>query len=421
MEDNQLLLSPIEKRYLLVSGITCYCDPDGDRYFDLLWHKDLIEHLRYLRNFTLASPCLYEKPPSDSNWVRLEHTDLNLFEIKFVDLPVSHNLREAILHLPSTISVLWSAIKQADAVHSGIVGFPFPLGWLVTPAVCYWKKFYIIIVESAPWRIYSGLSVSFKDRLRAHFSELMGRWCLNQADLAIFTQEEYLNSFLNQNTQKGYVIPASWINDDIILSNQDANESWNHKIGAQSLKIVFAGRLTISKGIPTLLEALILLDARNIPIQIDILGQGELLNACENLKGLLQKSVQINLLGNVAYGKSFFEVLRRYHAVVIPNHSDEQPRVVFDAYSQAVPVVASDTPGLRSCIHAQKTGILVKPNDAVALADSLCALPQNLGQLKEMGFEALKVARQMSHRTMHQKRWQLLADRLEQPSCLQQN
>jgi glycosyltransferase involved in cell wall biosynthesis len=414
MAEDKRPLPPIEKSYLLVSGINCYCDLEGYRYFDLLWHKDLLEHLRYIKNFTLASPCIYENPPSDFNGVKFDQTDLEFFKVEFIDLPVSSNSLEAIIYLPKTTSVLWRAIQQADIVHAGIVGFPFPLAWLVTPVVYYWKKFYIIIVESAPWRFYSGSPASFKGRLKAHISEFMGRWCLKQANLSIFTQEEYLNSFLTHNNQKGYVIPASWIDEDIILSNEVANEIWNEKIKhSQPLKIVFAGRLTASKGIPTLLESLVLLDNKNVQIQIDILGQGELLSECEKLKGILKNSVQINLLGSIAYGSPFFEVMQQYHAVVVPNCSDEQPRIVFDAYSQAVPVVASDTPGLRSCIHPQKTGVLVKPNDAEALAEVLSALPQSLGQLKEMGIEALNVARQMSHRTMHQKRWQLLVDFLE--------
>jgi glycosyltransferase involved in cell wall biosynthesis len=414
MEEKDLPLVPIEKRYFLVVGITCYCDLEGNRYFDLLWHKDLIEHLYYLKNLTLASPCIYGTPPSDEDWVKFDPSNPALFKIQFVDLPVSRDVTEAMVQLPKTASVLWNEIKKADAVHAGIVGFPFPLGWLVTPAVFYWKKFYIIIVESAPWRLYSGLSVSSKSRLKAYISERIGRWCLSRADLAIFTQSEYLDSFLPKNDQKGHVIPASWIDDSIILSNQDANEIWTKKIDDfQGLKILFAGKLTESKGILTLLEALRLLDSRNISINIDILGQGKLLEECNKSREILKKSVQINMLGNIPYGNSFFELIQQSHAVVIPSCSDEQPRIVFDAYSQAVPVMASDTPGLRSCITPDKTGILVKPNDAVALADSLYELQQNLGQIKEMGLAALTVARQMSHRAMHQKRWKLLVDLLK--------
>lgn len=412
MEAINFPLPPIDQRYLLVSGITCYCDAEGHRYFDELWHKDLLEHFQYIKNFTLASPCIYEKPPS--NWIEIDPIESEDLKIKFIDLPVYYHWLEAVVYLPLTASLLWQAVKQSDIVHAGIVGFPLPFGWLLTPAVYYWKKFYIIVVESAPWRIHPGRSASFKNRLRESLFEWMGRWCLRQTNLSIFTQEEYRNSFLDQNNKNGYVIPASWIDDGNIISDETANQSWDTKVESQSLNIVFVGRLTSSKGILVLLEALNLLDQKNISIQLDILGQGELLNVCESFKEKLSNSVQINLLGTIAYGSPFFERMQQYHAVVVPSLSEEQPRIVFDGYSQALPVVASDTPGLRSCVYPQRTGVLVKPNDAIALADALHDLLQNLEQLRAMGLEALQVARQMSHRTMHQKRWQLLVESLGQ-------
>jgi glycosyltransferase involved in cell wall biosynthesis len=416
MEESNFPLSPIKQRYLLVSGIVCCCDDKGNRYFDVLWHKDLIEHFKYLKDFTLISPCSTKNPSDD--WIKIDAIESEFSKIKFIDLPIASNWLEAIIQLPLTTSVLWRAVQQADIVHAGIVGFPFPLGWLVTPAVYYWKKFYIIVVESAPWRLYSGRSASLKNRLRAVVFEFMGRWCLKQASLSIFTQEEYCNSFLDRNPRKGYVIPASWIDDDSIISNKMACQLWKNKTESRVMKIIFVGKLTVSKGILILLEALKLLDQKNISIKVDILGQGELLNECQNLENVLHNSVEIDILGTVSYGSPFFERLQQYHVVVVPSLSDEQPRIVFDAYSQAMPVVASDTPGLRSCIYPQRTGILVKPNDAIALSETLHDLLQNRDQLREMGLEALKVARQMSHRTMHQKRWQILAESLRQATGL---
>jgi glycosyltransferase involved in cell wall biosynthesis len=412
MEENNFTLSPINQRYLLVSGIACYRDAEGHRCFDELWHKDLIEHFQYLKNFTLLCPCNYKSPPS--NWIKIDEIDSGFSTIKFIDIPVSSHWLEAVRNLPLTAFVIWDAVKQSDIVHAGIVGFPFPLGWVVPPAVYYWKKFYIIVVESAPWRLHPGRSASLKNRLRATIFEWMGRWCLTQANLSVFTQEEYRNSFLSQNNEKGYVIPASWIDDRNIITNETANQWWNNKSEARSLKIMFAGRLTASKGILILLDALRDLDQKNVPIQLDILGQGELLDECKNVKNILHNSVQINLLGTIPYGSPFFERMQQYHAVVVPSLSEEQPRIVFDAYSQALPVVASDTPGLRSCVSHKSTGVLVKPNNAIALANSLHYLLQNLDQLRGMGLEALEVARQMSHKTMHQKRWQLLVESLQQ-------
>jgi hypothetical protein len=60
---NLEFLEPITKRYLMVINISSTCDEKGDRYLDPLWAKDLTEHFRYLKNFTLASPCQQETSP----------------------------------------------------------------------------------------------------------------------------------------------------------------------------------------------------------------------------------------------------------------------------------------------------------------------------------------------------------------------
>jgi len=59
-------LMPIDKRYLLVLNIKSSCDSKGSRYLDRLWAKDLIEHFKYLKNFTLASPRARETPPKNT-------------------------------------------------------------------------------------------------------------------------------------------------------------------------------------------------------------------------------------------------------------------------------------------------------------------------------------------------------------------
>ena len=55
-------LMPIDKRYLLVLNIHSFCDSKGSRYLDLMWAKDLTQHFKYLKNFTLVSPCVRETP-----------------------------------------------------------------------------------------------------------------------------------------------------------------------------------------------------------------------------------------------------------------------------------------------------------------------------------------------------------------------
>ena len=94
--------------------------------------------------------------------------------------------------------------------------------------------------------------------------------------------------------------------------------------------------------------------------------------------------------------------------MVVPSISDEQPRIVYDAYSQGIPVLGTRTAGLRDCIVDDKTGWLVEPNNADALALLIERATTNIAALQPMGMEALRVARSMTHQRMHRERHRLL-------------
>ena len=233
--------------------------------------------------------------------------------------------------------------------------------------------------------------------------------------MTIFTQSEYQQSLLTKRQERGHIIHASWIDEENIISEADAAQIWYRKISpsTKKLKLLFAGRLESSKGVLVLMQAMKILDDKNIAVNLDILGDGSLLNQCKTLNNQLQKSVNIQFLGTLPYGKEFFRLLQEYHAVVVPNLSNEQPRIVYDAYSQAVPVLASNTDGLRDCIQNHTTGVIANSNDPVALADLIEWSAQNLSALQTMGKASLQQAHSMTHQEMHRSRWQLLLNMLD--------
>src|SRR5438874_1630224 len=121
-------LQPITCRYLLCLNVKSYRDAHGVRYFDDLWHKDLIQHMRYLKNLTVACPCQLGEPPPDAvAW------NPSPAEIRFVDLPATDCTMEAIRRLPSTALRIWQEIGRTDIVHLGVAGWPIPFGWLAWP------------------------------------------------------------------------------------------------------------------------------------------------------------------------------------------------------------------------------------------------------------------------------------------------
>lgn len=305
--------------------IKIYRDQQGQRYLDLLWYEDLKQHLRYIENLTLACPCQIGEPPVDA--VALS-TDPLFDQLKIVELPVMNSYLDIISRLSATVVRLWNAVRQAEIVHAAIVGWPIPYGWLLTPMLRFFpSKFFLIIVESAPWRVPAGGQTKLGQRTKSKLFEQINRWCVNNTNLALFTQKEYQDSLLDHNRAPGYVINASWIDEENIISDAVAASAWQAKLtpAVPALNLLFAGRLTATKGILTLLEAMQIVDQHNIPVNLDILGQGELSSQCDVMADRLKNSVRIQTLGMVAYGPEFFHLTRGYHAVVVPSISDEQP------------------------------------------------------------------------------------------------
>jgi glycosyltransferase involved in cell wall biosynthesis len=402
-------LIPIEKPYLLCINIESYCDENGHRYLDELWHKDLRLHLKYLKNLRLASPCRQGNPPPNAIAI---HEDPLFDHLQIIDLPTTQGFVDAFLKLPLTIAKLWGAVRQVEYVHAGIAGWVIPYAWLVAPITSlYPSKFFLLVVESAPWRLPDKIPANFSAKLKSELFETLGRWCVNYADLAIFTQEEYKNSLLTKNPERGHIVHASWIDEERIVSEAEATQRWQAKSStAPVLKVIFVGRLVANKGVLVLLEAMQLLSKANVPVQLDILGQGELLGICKQTSSELQGTARIQVLETVPYNHEFFSLLQRHHAVVVPSLSDEQPRIVYDAYAQALPVFASNTAGLRDCVRHEYNGMLVNPNDAGALADLFQWSLQNLPQLETLGMTARLTACDLTHWEMHKRRWKLLSE-----------
>jgi glycosyltransferase involved in cell wall biosynthesis len=402
-------LIPIQKSYLLCINIESYCDENGHRYLDELWHKDLRLHLKYIKNLRLACPCRQGNPPPNTITI---HADPLFEHLEIIDLPTTQGFVDALLKLPLTIAKLWAAVRQAEYVHAGITGWVIPYAWLVTPIIAlYPSKLFLIIVESAPWRLPDNAPASFAAKLKSKLFETLGRGCVNSADLVIFTQEEYKNSLLTKHSERGHIIHASWIDEESIVSEAKAAQLWQTKSSAvQFLKVIFVGRLIANKGILVLLKAMQFLSEAHIPVQLSILGQGELLSVCQQTSAALQGTARIHILETVPYNQEFFRLLQSHHAVVVPSLSDEQPRIVYDAYAQALPVLASNTAGLRDCIQHECNGMLIKPNDASALADLLQWSLQNLPKLEAMGTTARLTACNLTHWEMHKRRWKVLME-----------
>jgi glycosyltransferase involved in cell wall biosynthesis len=395
---------PISRPYLLVIHIPVYVDGNGRRWVDALWHKDLVLHLDYIGDFTLACPHIHREPPPGC-------LSLEGLPIRFIELPRLGGEIRNVLAAPKVILALWRAVGGADLVHSSVGNWnPLSLGNITFMLAELRRKFRLIVVESSPWRLLPGRNAGVKDRLAAAASEMVNRLCVSTADLSVFTQADYQKTLLTH-PERGYVINASWINESDILPEQAAEEAWSRKSKDERVRFLFAGRLTPSKGVLDLLAAAKSLEGTGVRIAVDIMGAGELREACVAAQSQ-GPDVVVRALDPLEYGPKFLEALGGYHAVLVPNLGDEQPRIVYDAYARAVAVLASATPGLKDCVEDEVTGRFFAPGSVADLARTMKWAAGDVPALRTLGLNGRRRAETLTHRQMHSQRHAIIAQAL---------
>ena len=398
--DNSHDFVTIEQPYLLVINIPYFVDREGRVLLERTWHHDLVEHLRYLPALRLAAP-LRPLPADAAQLVPID--EILRARLTLIPLPPQTSRLSALVQLPGTLRALWEAVGQAEIVHSGVGGWPFPLGWLANPIAKLRRKKLLIIVESAPWTLTAkrGAGASLRKRIEANVYERIAQYWCPRADLSFYTQPTYLERYHRHGKGPAYVAPATWVNAEDILDDAQAQSLWDTKM-QKPVRFLFAGRLEVEKGVRILLEAVEKLAAAGISGAVHFIGSGHLRD--EVIAAERTRPFEVKYFEPLPYGPLFLNFLQQYHGIIVPSLSDEQPRIVFDAAARAVPVLASDTDGLRPHIENNRTGRLVPGGDAAALAEVMAEWADNPSLLCRFAMEALARVRGKTHRAMHVER-----------------
>ncbi|MBU3145614.1 glycosyltransferase family 4 protein [Clostridium sp. CF012] len=183
-------------------------------------------------------------------------------------------------------------------------------------------------------------------KMDSQFSENVVKYVIyncKNLDVVVASQSHEKNLVINQYgiNEKKVRVDGSGFNPDIFYMEKNKDINTN-------IKIVYAGKLSYSKGVPNLINAIKLLETHHKDIELYLVGSGvgeeakDILKICrDNTYGF-----NIHVLGAI-HQKELGHLFRSCDILVLPSFYEGLSLVLIEAMACGLKVVVTDLPGVR--------------------------------------------------------------------------
>lgn len=159
--------------------------------------------------------------------------------------------------------------------------------------------------------------------------------------------------------------------------------------------ISFAARLLVEKGVITFVNAARLLKERGIDARFWLIGSPDHGNPSTISERSLIEWKSEGIVEVFGFRKDIPSLFAHSNLVVLPSYYGEGlPKVLIEAAACGRAVITTDHPGCRDAIVPGKTGLLINPRDAEALASTIDYLVSSPKAREAMGRAGRKLAKQ---------------------------
>ena len=188
-----------------------------------------------------------------------------------------------------------------------------------------------------------------------------------------------------------YTLIPNGVDVSAYARDEEARQHWRRQWGldADQPLAAFVGRLTDEKGIETLLGMISHLASRGEPMHLVIAGYGPLRDVVDNYAAHGEGGKHCHVLGHV---RDVRGVLSAADMFISTSRWEGLPLAVIEAMAASLPVAGTNVPGTRDVVQQGQTGLLVAPDDVVALANNVQRLAANIALRRRMGAAGLQRA-----------------------------
>jgi len=158
------------------------------------------------------------------------------------------------------------------------------------------------------------------------------------------------------------------------------------------IKILFASRLLIHKGIKEFVKAAQILKT-NKKIKFIVAGSIDQDNPSSINEKDLKLWVKKKYIKYIGFKKDLRKTIFNSDIVVLPSYGEGFPKILIEAAAAGKPIITTNVSGCRNAIIPGQTGILINKQNYEELVDALYFLINNKKIRNKMGIEAKKLAK----------------------------
>ena len=149
------------------------------------------------------------------------------------------------------------------------------------------------------------------------------------------------------------------------------------KFSIKNSNILFASRLLIHKGINEFLEAAEIIKKKYKNFNFIVAGKIDYNNPSFVKKNKLLEYKYRKIINYVGYNKNILNMFKKTSIFVLPSYREGTPKVLIEALSFGLPIIASNIAGCKTIIRHNINGILIPIKRPDILAKAIVELSKN--------------------------------------------
>ena len=207
--------------------------------------------------------------------------------------------------------------------------------------------------------------------------KLLRNWSINSAEIVI-TPSDHLKSFVSG---IGYSKKILKINNGVNITDINrANES------KADINLIIISRLVVQKNINIVIEAMKLLDNKNL--KLSIIGEGGEFSKLESTIHDLNLQNQVQLVGKIDNNK-ISQFLLTADIFIQASDYEGLPHSVLEAINYEVPILSTETGGCKDLLNDGERGFIIPmPPDKKVIAENISFIIENKAEATKRANEA---------------------------------